>query len=82
MVQLTGEVETAYLPTSEDLKSGDSLFCITPPPPPQSPNPRMSIPPTPPLPRHSRQQIAFGHYMTSYKTHMGSKCAFIIAMTN
>ena len=33
MVQLTGEVETAYLPTSGDLKSGDSLFCTTPPPP-------------------------------------------------
>ena len=25
---------TAYLPTSGDLKSGDSLFCTTPPPPP------------------------------------------------
>ena len=28
------------------------------------------------------QQIALGHYMTSYMTHMGSKCAFIIVMTN
>ena len=33
-----------YLPTSGDLKSGDSPFCTTPP------NPRMSTAPTPPLP--------------------------------
>ena len=39
---------TAYLPTSGDLKSGDSLFCTTPP------HPRMSTAPTPPPHPHSR----------------------------
>ena len=34
-----------YLPTSGDLKSGDSLFCTTSPP-----HPRMSTAPTPPPP--------------------------------
>ena len=41
-----------YLPTSGDLKSGDSLFCITPPPPPTPEcqphqHPHRSPPPAP-----------------------------------
>ena len=47
-----------YLPTSGDLKSGDFLFCTTPP----------------------REQIALGHYMTSYMKYIESKCAFIIVI--
>ena len=48
---------------------------------PPSRHPRMSTGSTPPLPT-PRQQIALGHYMTSYMTYMGSKCAFIIVMMN
>ena len=63
----------SYPPTSGDLKSGDSLFCTTPPP-----HPRMSIAATPPFPPPPlRQQIALGHYMKSYMTYKGSKCAFM-----
>ena len=60
----------AYLPTSGDLKSGDSILHYTPHPDPHPP------PPPPP------EQIALGHYMTSYMTYMGSKCAITIVMTN
>ena len=71
-------LSNSYLPTSGDLKSGDSLFCnYNPLPPP--PNVNSTNTPTPPAPR---QQIALGHYMMSYMTDMGSKCAFIIVMTN
>ena len=70
----------AYLPTSGDLKSGDSLFCTTPPPPPQ---PRMLTAPTPhPHAHPPHQQIALGHYITSYMNYMESKWTFIIVMTN
>ena len=47
-----------------------------------TPHPRMSKAPTPPLPHPPRQQIALGHYKTSYMTYMALKCAFIIVMTN
>ena len=57
-----------YLPTSGDLKTGDSLFCTTPP------NPRMSTAHSPP--RRPREQIALGHYMTSYIKYMESKMRF------
>ena len=68
----------SYVPTSGDLKSGDSLFCTTTPPLP--PNAECQQPQHPyPAPR---QQIAFGHYMTSYMKYIESKCAFIIVMTN
>ena len=70
-------LSNSYLPTSGDLKSGDSLFCNYNRPPP--PNVNSTNTPTPPAPR---QQIALGHYMMSYMTYMGSKCAFIIVMTN
>ena len=40
-------LSNSYLPTSGDLKSGDSLFCNYNPP---APHPRMSTAPTPPLP--------------------------------
>ena len=39
-----------YRPTSGDLKSGDSLFCTTSPPP----HPRMSTAPTPPPPHFNK----------------------------
>ena len=39
-------LSNSYLPTSGDLKSGDSLFCNYNPP---APRPRMSTAPTPPL---------------------------------
>ena len=39
-------LSNSYLPTSGDLKSGDSLFCHYNP----APHPRMSTAPTPPLP--------------------------------
>ena len=69
-------IHNSYLPTSGDLKSGDSLFCTTPPLPP----PNVNSTNTPRLP--ARQQIALGHYMTSYMNDMESKCTFIIVMTN
>ena len=71
-------VPIPYLPTSGDLKSGDSLFCTTPP----TPHPLMSLAPTPPLLHPPNQQITLAHYMASYMTYMGWKCAFIIVMTN
>ena len=37
---------------------------------------------TPPHPQPSRQQIALGHYMTSYMKYMESKCPFVIVMRN
>ena len=40
-------LSNSYLPTSGDLKSGDSLFCNYNP---AAPHPRMSTAPTPPLP--------------------------------
>ena len=69
-----------YLPTSGDLKSGDSLFCTTPPPP--TPECQQHQHPTPHPPPLRASKFALGHYMTSYMTYMGSKCAFIIVMTN
>ena len=66
-------IHNSYLPTSGDLKSGDSLFCTTPPLLPPNVN-STNTPRLPPC-----QQIALGHYMTSY---MESKCTFIIVMTN
>ena len=64
MLSSSSIVHVSYLPTSGDLKSGDSLFCTKPPPQP------------------SRQQIALGHYMTSYMKYMESKCPFVIVMRN
>ena len=52
-----------------------SILHYTPPPPP--PNVNSTNTPTPPP---LCQQIALGHYMTSYMTYMGSKCAFIIVI--
>ena len=60
-----------------DLKSGDSLFCTTPPPTPECQQHQHPHPPSPP-----RQKIALGHYMTSYMKYMESKCPFVIVMTN
>ena len=62
-----------YLPTSGDLKSGLSILHYIP----QPPNVNSTNTPTPP-----RQKIALGHYMMSYMMYMGSKCTFIIVMTN
>ena len=55
-----------------------SILQLQPPHPPP-PNVNSTNTPTPPA---LRQQIALGHYMMSYMTYMGSKCAFIIVMTN
>ena len=54
------------MPTPGDLKSGDSLFCTTPHPPPQ-----MSTAPLPPspLPTNSPSLHGSGHYVKSYKVH-------------
>ena len=49
---------------------------LPPPTPTRPPNVNSTNTSTAP----PRQQIALGHYMTSYMTYMGSKCAFIIVM--
>ena len=56
------------MPTSGDLKSGDSLFCITPPPPPtkcQQPQH-----PPPPCPQNDKVAMAKDIIMKSYMKYL------------
>ena len=57
------------MPTSGDLKSGDCLFSLLPPTPPQ----KKKIDPAP-------NGNDLGHYMTSYMMYILSKFEIIVLM--
>ena len=61
------------MPTSRDLKSGDSLFFHNPPPPPLLAGNSMN-------PIHDKYGNDLGHYMKSYIKFILSKFAIIILM--
>ena len=64
------------IPTSGDLKSGDSISCTNPLPKcPQNP------PPPHPTNLLNCQGNGLEHYMNSYMKYIPSKFAFIIVMT-
>ena len=58
------------MPTSGNLKSGDSFFCITPSPPAPDEY-QWSNPPFPPIQGHNSIQslISLGNYMKSYMSY-------------
>ena len=71
----------AEMPTSENLKSGHSVYCILPTlninnqPTPPPPNPK-----TPPAPYIPDTPITLGHKMTPYLRYRLSQFAFMIVM--
>ena len=69
---VNGFLSISEMPTSGDLKSGDSFFCISPPnindQPPSAPHKHNSI----------QSLIGSGHYMKSLMSYRPSQLAFMI----
>ena len=69
---VNGFLSISEMPTSGDLKSGDSFFCISPPnindQPPSAPHKHNSI----------QSLIGSGHYMKSSMSYRPSQLAFMI----
>ena len=68
------------MPTSGDLKSGDSISCTSSPPPPlqcqQTPTPHTTNQPSK-LQNYDSHGNGLGHYMKSYMRYIPSRFAFI-----